>query len=167
MSFKVLIFVTLHQPAIAGFLGVKMFNLNLELEMKQIINCTPHAITIGTTTFEPSGAIPRVSTKQEKAPEIAGFPCVTSTTGKIEGLPEMDIFDIAPTFCDCCGGNGCPECANINDLDRIGEIQTYLIVSGMVFSASDRKDLIAPDTGKTAIRDEKGHIVAVTRFLRK
>ena len=44
---------------------------------------------------------------------------------------------------------------------------TFLIVSGMVFAASDRGDLIAPDTGKTAVRNDKGHIVAVTRFLRK
>ena len=44
---------------------------------------------------------------------------------------------------------------------------TFLIVSGMVFSASDRLDLIAPDTGKTAIRNEKGHIISVTQFLRK
>ncbi len=44
---------------------------------------------------------------------------------------------------------------------------TFLIVSGMVFAASDRPDLIAPDTGKTAIRNEKGHIAAVTRFIRK
>lgn len=43
----------------------------------------------------------------------------------------------------------------------------YLIVSAMVFNASDRKDLIAPDTGKTAKRNELGQIISVTRFLRK
>ena len=106
----------------------------------EIINCTPHAISIivdsKTTTFEVSGIIPRVSTEQVEAPEIDGFPCVTSTTGDVEGLPKQ-------------------------------QPDTFYIVSGMVFAASNRTDLIAPDTGKTAIRNEKGHIVAVTRFLRK
>ena len=43
----------------------------------------------------------------------------------------------------------------------------FLLVSAMVFNATDRRDLIAPDTGKGAIRDEQGRILAVTRFLRK
>jgi len=43
----------------------------------------------------------------------------------------------------------------------------FLLVSAMVFNASDRTDLIAPDTGKGAIRDEQGKILAVTRFLRR
>lgn len=60
-------------------------------------------------------------------------------------------------------------------IQRMGEVErlpepvanTWLIVSAMVFSASDRLDLIAPDTGKGAIRDEQGRILGVTRFLRK
>ena len=43
----------------------------------------------------------------------------------------------------------------------------FLIVSALVFGASDRKDLVAPDTGKGAIRDGQGHILAVTRFIRR
>ena len=43
----------------------------------------------------------------------------------------------------------------------------FVLVSGMVFQASDRSDLIAPDTGKTAIRNDKGQIIAVTRLIRK
>lgn len=104
-----------------------------------IINCTPHAISIivdgKTTTFEPSGIIPRVGTIEKEADSILGFPCVKQETGEVIGLPEED--------------------------------GKFLIVSGMVFTASDRTNLLAPDTGKTAIRDEKGQIVAVTRFLRK
>ena len=101
-----------------------------------IKNCTPHAIVINDTTFQSSDILPRVSTKQVEAQDIAGFTCVTQSTGKVEGLPEP-------------------------------QENTFLIVSGMVFGVSDRLDLIAPDTGKTAIRNEKGHIVAVTQFLRK
>jgi len=105
-----------------------------------IINCTPHAINFNfngnNTTFEPSGIIPRVSTIEVEAQEIAGFPCVTNIIGNVEGMPEK-------------------------------KPGTFLIVSGMVFGASNRPDLIAPDTGKTAVRNDKGHIIAVTRFLRK
>lgn len=108
-----------------------------------IINCTPHPIVIGSTTFEPSGILPRVSTIETVSvpiEEFVGghkvFETVTQRTGDVTGLP-------APVQ------------------------GTFLIVSGMVFAASDRQDLIAPDTGKSAVRDDKGHIVAVTRFLRK
>ena len=43
---------------------------------------------------------------------------------------------------------------------------TLYIVSSIVFSASDRKDLIAPNTGQ-AIRNDKGHIESVPNFICK
>ena len=43
---------------------------------------------------------------------------------------------------------------------------TLLIVSAMVQSASDRKDLIAPATGM-ALRNEAGHIIGVPGFIVK
>jgi hypothetical protein len=43
----------------------------------------------------------------------------------------------------------------------------FYLVSSFVFEASERTDLLAPDTGKTCVRDEKGNIVAVTRLIRK
>ena len=43
-----------------------------------------------------------------------------------------------------------------------------LIVSGMVLSASDRNDLVAPATGhKDTRRNARGHIVSVPGFVRK
>ena len=42
---------------------------------------------------------------------------------------------------------------------------TYYIVSGLVFDNTTRKDVIAPDSGPTAIRNEKGYIDAVRSFL--
>ena len=109
-----------------------------------IKNCTPHAIVVvcdgENVTFEPSGIIPRVDTVEKEAEFIF--------------LDEIDI----PCVNQSTGAvSGLPE---IQD-------GVFLIVSGMVFAASDRKDIIAPDTGKTAIRNERGQIVAVTRFLRK
>jgi hypothetical protein len=43
---------------------------------------------------------------------------------------------------------------------------TLYIVSAIVFSSSDRKDLIAPNTGK-ANRDDKGNIISVPNFICK
>ena len=43
---------------------------------------------------------------------------------------------------------------------------TKLIVSGLVLSATLRKDLVAPATGhKDVIRNDKGHIVSVPGFV--
>jgi hypothetical protein len=44
---------------------------------------------------------------------------------------------------------------------------TLYAVSSLVFEKSDRKDLIVPDTGSTAIRDKNGRIVAITRWICK
>lgn len=43
---------------------------------------------------------------------------------------------------------------------------TMYIVSALVFGATDRQDVIAPNTIK-AIRDEKGFIIGVPNFIRK
>ncbi|HRV02241.1 MAG TPA: hypothetical protein P5539_11170 [Mesotoga sp.] len=42
---------------------------------------------------------------------------------------------------------------------------TIYIVSGLVLSRTKRKDVFAPDTGATAIRNDKGQIEAVTRLV--
>ena len=42
------------------------------------------------------------------------------------------------------------------------------IVSGIVFSATDRKDVVAPATGHAeTVRNDKGHIVSVPCFISK
>lgn len=41
---------------------------------------------------------------------------------------------------------------------------TLYIVSGLVFDSTDRQDVVAPDTGKTAIRNQNGQIEAVTQL---
>ena len=104
-----------------------------------IVNLTPHAITIETetgerTTFQPSGTLARVSQTQQSAGRIGGFELRRNTFGDVEGIPEAT-----------------PE--------------TFYIVSAIVLSASERTDLIAPDTGPSAIRNERGQIEAVTGFV--
>ena len=44
----------------------------------------------------------------------------------------------------------------------------YYIVSRSVFEAAPKRaDLLVPDTGKGAIRDDSGNVIAVTRLIRR
>lgn len=108
-----------------------------------IINLTPHAIVVRTQdedkTFAPSGTVARIQDLNPvDGPLFNGIPTVSFGRGYVIDLPE-------PT----------PD--------------TFFIVSGMVFDAvpDHRTDVVAPFTGATAIRNEKGHIVAVTQFRTK
>jgi hypothetical protein len=87
----------------------------------------------------PSGQIARVSVSQTEAGAVemdgVAVPIVANVYGDVVGLPS-------PVH------------------------GTIYIVSGLVLSrVADRKDVVAPDTGATAIRDSSGQIVAVTRFV--
>ncbi len=105
-----------------------------------MLNLTPHAIVIATAngdiTIEPSGTVARVDSN-----DVVIGKC--SVTG-------VDIIERA--FGEVYG---LP-----NDDD------TICIVSALVLSATKRKNTFAPDTGATAIRNEKGHIVKVTRLVK-
>lgn len=101
------------------------------------VNLTPHAITIengdGTRiTVPPSGTVARVAEVREMQLPFHGIRIMRTKKGHIENLP-------AP---------------------RPGYV--YL-VSGMVLDSVSnfRHDVYAPDTGPDAIRNDKGHIVAV------
>ena len=112
-----------------------------EVETVKIINCTPHEIVVisneVTAKYSTSETVARISTTQKVVGNINRIEIVETVQGQVEGLPEME------------------------------EGKMY-IVSGMVLSAlkGSRADVIAPDTGSTAIRNEKGQIIAVTRFTR-
>ena len=117
----------------------------------QLVNLTPHAISVraggDTVTVPPSGNVARVSTSAKEAGVLfigtgSPVPVQVTTFGQVEGLPEMD-----------------PEAGVV------------YVVSGMVLSALReqgivRGDVVAPATGPNdgAIRNEKGHIVAITGF---
>ena len=105
-----------------------------------VINLTPHAITLrtdaGETTFPPSDTIARVQQETVGTGKtVAGFPVYTSQFGNVI-MPEP-----------------------VED--------TYYIVSAMVLTAlaGTRSDVVAPRTDATAIRNEAGHIIAVTGWL--
>lgn len=105
-------------------------------------NLTPHAIVVVRedgceTVFQPDPSGPaRVSVRTETLPAIAGFRLQQQAFGQVENLPEFD-----------------------------GD--TVLIVSAMVLAqCKDRADVVAPDTGRDAIRNDAGQVVAVRGFVR-
>jgi len=107
--------------------------------MTELINLTPHPITIQPSDAQPitipvSGRIARLDSTQTTDDGIAGVPVVTTRFGQVIGLPD-------------------PE-----------EGKVY-IVSSLVAQHVRRPDVVAPDTGPTAIRQD-GQIVAVTRLQR-
>jgi len=103
----------------------------------KFVNMTPHALTVeGLGTIPASGQVARVSVAQRDMGIRGGVRLRQSVKGMVEGIP-------APA-------------------DGI----TY-IVSGMVLDAlagSRLGDVVAPDTGADAIR-ENGQIVAVRGFI--
>lgn len=105
-------------------------------------NLTPHAITISVNgvvnTIQPSGVIARVSTTEQSAGlcPVTYAPVIRRTFGDVENIGS-------PSDGPC-------------------------LVSSIVLSALGsewRGVAFAPDTGDTAIRNDKGHIVAVTRLV--
>ena len=105
-------------------------------------NLTPHAIAIDVdgviNTIQPSGTIARVSTSEESVGicPVTGAPIVCRSFGEVENIGS-------PSDGPC-------------------------LVSSLVLSALGsewRSVAFAPDTGDTAIRNNKGHIVAVTRLV--
>ena len=115
--------------------------------MANIVNLTPHSIIVlrddglgcqEAAEFSPSGVVARVGSTPGAKIEGNSFPLFTSTTfGEVEGLP-------AP------------------------QAGVILLVSALVAGRCvGRKDVFSPGTGPNdgAVRDEKGHIKAVTRLI--
>ena len=105
----------------------------------QLINLTPHPITIQPSGAQPitipvSGRIARLDSSQETDASVVGVPVVTTRFGRVIGLPEPSPNKV-------------------------------YIVSSLVAQHVRRPDVLAPDTGPTAIRQD-GQIVAVTRLQR-
>ena len=106
---------------------------------KMFVNCTPHAIVLagptGDVTIPPSGNVARVTMTPTTIGEAVGFPIVANVAGPVIGLPEA-----VPGV--------------------------FVIVSGMVRGALvGRPDVLAPDTGPTARRNQAGQVEAVRGFV--
>ena len=105
-------------------------------------NLTPHAIVIsvaGTVEIiQPSGIVARVTTSEQSAGlcPMTYAPVIRRTFGEVENIGY-------PSDGPC-------------------------LVSSLVLSALGsewRGVAFAPDTGDTAIRNDKGHIIAVARLV--
>lgn len=104
----------------------------------EIINCTPHDIKVENGQFcVASGIVARVEETTQEGRTDLPFVCKTKQYNNIVGLGDP----------------------------KPGRVY---IVSLVVFGATDREDVICPDTGpESAVRDEKGRIIAVRRFMSK
>jgi len=103
-------------------------------------NCTPHPVVV------------RMGEKEIVLPPCGIVPrvgTVETPAGEIDGIPCVT--------------------QTLGDVEGLPtpEPGVYYLVSSLVFQASDRHDLVCPDTGKTCIRDNQGRITAVTRLIRK
>jgi len=116
-----------------------------------IMNCTPHRIVVrtdeGDKVYEPSGMVLRVDVQIAEFGSVDGVAIALNERGPIEIDPKSTVTVIPKGV-------------------------THLLVSSMVAGNHDAVDyemihdvtLIAPDTGKTAIRNAENQIEAVTRF---
>jgi len=111
-----------------------------------LINLTPHVVVIETgdgsfVTIPPSGMVARVATEETVASsvEVSGFtiPVVTRQFGEVSGLPDQD---------ETC-------------------IVSSLVLEAVRLQQPWRRNVFAPDTGTTAIRDSDGRIIAVRRLV--
>lgn len=111
-----------------------------------MLNLTPHAVDIANeqgevvATIERSGQVARVGVKSVPVGELelggVIVPTFTNVYEEVQGMPE----------------------------DKTQKV----LVSAMVLArlGSEYKGIaFAPDTGKTAVRNEQGHIVAVRGFV--
>lgn len=128
------------------------------------INTTPHDIVVyvgGYARTFPKASpehIARVATKYTEMYSVEGIPVVVREFGDIENLPKIeDTYDYDY---DSQGnpwiGSGRPG---------------FILVSSIVLEAAKQTGhpllpyLLAPDTGPTAVRNENGQVIAVTRFV--
>ena len=104
----------------------------------KFVNLTPHSIAIKTD----SGIV-----TVEPSGTVARVGTVERVIGSLDGIPliKREFGEV----------EGIPS----------PQADTIYIVSALVLSATDRADVVAPDTGPTAVRDENGHIKYVTRLV--
>lgn len=130
----------------------------------KLVNCTPHDVVIvkddGTTvTLKPSGKVIRLDVEQYVVGKIDGIDVVESEVGRVINLPYP---------CDNCERYNVDCDIVLRDMWCAGQKpKKYYVVSSMVtMLLPERRDLLSPDTGPTAIRDDEGNVIAVRRLQR-
>lgn len=103
-----------------------------------MLNLTPHPITL----IRQDGS----SITIEPSGTVARVASVEEVCGEVNGVPVV--------------------CRQFGEVTGLPEPGTPCLVSSLVLSAvPGRPGVYAPDTGPTAVRDEQGRIVAVTRLV--
>lgn len=114
-----------------------------------IVNLTPHPVTLraadGADHTFPSAGVARVASTPGTLATVDGLPvpvATPTTFGDVSGLPTP----VAGTFF----------------------VVSALVGAALRASGSTRQDVLCPGTGPNdgAIRNDAGHIVAVTRLVR-
>lgn len=111
----------------------------------KVFNMTPHPVTVRVgeeeITYEPCGKVFRlVEIDEPYGRDVDGVPVIRrSFAVSITDFPELDD----------------PDAVVIVSLPALMGLKGVHV----------RALVVAPDTGSGAIRDEKGQIVAVTRFI--
>lgn len=120
--------------------------------MTHIINLTPHNIHVYNQagelqTFGASGTVARVSSMQQVLPNIE--------VSLDEGTDGLGTYSVNQTVW-----------GEVIDLPEPAPGVVFLVSALVLGRCTDRPDVVGPDTGPTAIRNDKGHIVAVRGFVK-
>lgn len=112
-----------------------------------LLNLTKHEISVMSASgvlgvYPPSGHVAEVQTIEEPIATIRDIEIVSRSFGEVKGIP-FDLIDSYDGF----------------------------LVSSMVLDAisegSNSRKFFAPDSGLTAKRNEKGHVIHVVRLIGK
>ena len=107
----------------------------------RVVNLMKHNCVVNTGRqkydFEPSGLVATVETEHAPIGTVTGhgIEIVDRRFGKVDGLPD-------------------PEPGVI-----------YLVSSMVLEAVPHRRDVFAPDSGPTATRNYKGHVIEVARLI--
>lgn len=120
--------------------------------MTRIINLTPHNIHVYNVkgefqTFVASGTVARVSSTQQVLPNIE-IKLGEDTCG-------LGTYTVNQTVW-----------GEVIDLPEPQDGVVYLVSALVLARCTDRPDVVGPDTGPTAVRNEKGQITAVKGFVK-
>jgi len=119
----------------------------------RILNMTPHAINVELPDgrrieIPPSGKVFRLNEKDEPAGTVSVQ--VADETVEVEVVRREFVL------------------ANYEELfdeDVVAIVSLPSLISIRQAGIQTKATIVAPDTGATAIRDERGQIVAVRRFI--
>jgi len=111
-----------------------------------LVNLTPHPLTLEVegrrVELPPAGPAVRVRTEAREVGRVevegVSVPVVETVYGALENLPEP----------------------------QPGTLYVVSLVAAQAAARLGRADVVAPDTGPTAVRDAEGRIVAVRRLVR-